>query len=156
MTDVTVTESATYPGENYIKSFFSDLPTDYRFSQVAYKEFEPATPIATNSKTVDFILSDCRSPNVYILQDTLMSVTVVIKKANKTSLPDTEAIVGPVNCALSSIFSSCDMKVNDISITKGADNFAYRNYLSQLLTFGEDCKTTVQYMSGNSKLIKFL
>lgn len=149
MTDVTVAESATYPGENYIKSFFSDLPTDYRFTSVTYAEVGPVTGATANSKTLDFILPAITEPHVYILQDTVMSLTVVIKKANKISLPDTKAIVGPVNCALSSIFSSCNMKINDISITKGSDFYGYRNYLAQLLTFGQDAKQTLQYLSGN-------
>ena len=86
----------------------------------------------------------------YLIDETLMSAQVLICKKDKTTLPDKAAIVGPINNALLSLFSSCDMRLNDLSVSHGVDFYAYKSYLSTLLTFGEDAKHTLQYMSGKN------
>ncbi len=150
MADVTVSESATVPGESYLKSFFSDLPTDYRFAKCVYQQVQPNTPLTKNTKTLEFILTALSPPMCYLIDETLMSAQVLICKKDKTTLPDKAAIVGPINNALLSLFSSCDMRLNDLSVSHGVDFYAYKSYLSTLLTFGEDAKHTLQYMSGKN------
>ena len=153
MTDVTVSENATLPSEDYVSSFFSKIPTDAKFSRVSYQQVVPSVPIDKNSTTVHFILESLKSPMCYVISEILMSATVIITKQNKVDLPDVGANVGPVNCALSSLFSSCSMKINDISLTEGAEYYAYKNYLSNLMTFDEDAKIT-QLSTAGKKISK--
>ena len=148
MTDVTVTEVKTVPSESYVSSFFSHLPTDSRFTKVAYAKIVPSTGINIYSDTISFIFTSLSSPSVYLLNDMLISAQVVITKKDRISLPDTTANVGPVNCCISSLFSSCTMKINDISVTEGAEFYPYKNYLSQTMTYDSDAKITQLLVGG--------
>jgi hypothetical protein len=116
--DVTVAETATIPGTDYVKNIFSTLPTDYRYSKITTQQVLPVTPLQPTSKTVDFILSKLDAPYVYLLSNTLICANVVITKENLLTVPDTGKTVGPINNALSSLFSSCFMSVNDTVITR--------------------------------------
>lgn len=148
MADVTVTEVKTVPSENYVSSFFATLPTDTRFTKVSYVERVPEIGMANLSDEVKFIFEMLSSPSVYLLSDMLMSATVVIVKEDRITLPDTTARVGPINCAVSSLFSSCTMKINDIPITEGADFYPYKNYLAQTMTYDSDAKICQLLIGG--------
>jgi hypothetical protein len=49
MADVNVLEQGTYPAEPMIKSFFRKLPTDLRFIQTEYRQFNSQTGVDKNS-----------------------------------------------------------------------------------------------------------
>lgn len=153
MTDVTVTEVKTVPSESYVSSFFTKLPTDSRFTKVAYAKIVPDNGINNTSDTITFIFNQLSSPSVYLMSDMLMSATVVITKKDRVTMPDTAANVGPVNCSLSSLFSSCAMKINDIQVTEGAEYYPYKCYLSQTMTYSTDAKITQLLVGG---LLKYL
>jgi hypothetical protein len=155
MTDVTVLEIQTVPSESYISSFFSKVPTDSRFVRVAYQQVMPFTAIDKTSDKVQFLFDTLKSPMCYLLSDMLMSATVVITKDDRVTLPDTDAKVGPINSCVSSLFESCFMKINDISITEAGDFYPYRTYLSQVLTYPQICKTSTM-VSGGKKWQYFI
>lgn len=117
MTDVTVNEVHTIPSQNYISSFFTKLPTDSRFVRVNYRKIGPTIPVDKVSDNISFILHDLKSPSVYLLSDMLISCQITITKKDKVTLPGLTARVRPINCAISSLFRSCVMKINDIPVT---------------------------------------
>jgi hypothetical protein len=56
--DVTAQESSTYPSGPYVSSFFSELPTDVRFSKTHYQQITPHSSTEKASQGVLFVL-DC-------------------------------------------------------------------------------------------------
>ena len=153
MTDVTVTETNVIPSQNYVSSFFSKLPTDSRFIRVNYQQISPFTAIDKTSNKIEFIFDTLKSPMCYLLSDMLMSVTVVITQTDRTTLPIQTARVGPANCAVSSLFDTCVMKINDISVTEAGDFYAYRTYLSQLMTYPDAAKSSQMIAAGKIRNI---
>ncbi len=77
---------------------------------------------------------------MYLIQDTTIEVTVVIKKKDG-SLPDTSKIVAPVNNFLHSMFEAVRLTINDIPITTSANNYPYKAYISNCLTYSNFVKT---------------
>jgi len=148
MTDVTAQESGTYPATNYINSFFTDLPTDLRFTKTIYQQITPHTAIDINSKNLQFILDRLDSPYCYIISDALIQGTVLITKADGVSLPDKTRFVAPINNSLGSLFSTQTMKINDDIITTSNELYPYRCYIQNLLTFDESVKVTQILPSG--------
>jgi hypothetical protein len=67
-------------------------------------------------------------------------VTVLITKKNG-SLPDKTKYVAPVNNFLHSIFESVRLIINDIPITASANNYPYKAYISNCLTYSNVVKT---------------
>jgi hypothetical protein len=54
--DVTLQESSTYPAGPYVSSFFSELPTDVRFSKTHYQQISPHSSTEKASQGVHFVL----------------------------------------------------------------------------------------------------
>jgi len=91
----TQSEFGTQPGQDYIKSLFSDIPADARFSSCRYIQIPPNTAIDLNTTQIIYSLPPRESPACYLLGDVLMKATVVIRKSDGLSLPDQTALVGP-------------------------------------------------------------
>jgi len=148
MTDITIQEAGTYPGTNYINSFFTDLPTDLRFTKTLYQQIVPHTAVNSNSKNLTFILDRLDAPYVYVVSDILMQCTVIITKEDGVSLPAKENYVAPINNSMSSLFGTLQMKINDDIISTQYDNYPYRCYLQNLLTFDANAKFCQLLPSG--------
>jgi hypothetical protein len=133
-----LTEAGTFPAQIYAESFFAKIPTDARFLQCTYQKFNPTSSI--DGKTIDFQLDRYDAANVYLIQDTTIEVTVLIKKKDG-SLPDKTKNVGPVNNFLHSIFESVRLIINDIPITTSASNYPYKAYISNCLTYPNSVKS---------------
>jgi hypothetical protein len=78
---------------------------------------------------------------VYLIQDTTIEVTVLIKKKDG-SLPDKSKTVGPVNNFLHSMFESVRLIINDIPITPSANNYPYKAYIANSLTYSSVVKNS--------------
>jgi hypothetical protein len=130
-------EAGTFPAQIYAQSFFSKLPTDARFLQCTYQKFQPSSNIT--GKTIDFVLDRYDAANVYLIQDTNVEVTVAIQKKNG-SLPDKTKIVGPVNNLLHSMFESVRLIINDLPISVCPNNYPYKAYISNCLTYSSIVK----------------
>ncbi len=78
---------------------------------------------------------------MYLIQDTNIELTVVITKKDGT-LPDTSKNVAPVNNFLHSIFESVRLIINDIPLTVSANNYPYKAYISNCLTYSNSVKTS--------------
>jgi hypothetical protein len=142
MADVTVQEVGTYPAQHIIDDYFTDVPSDFRYTCVEYRCFVTQTGIDRNSGELNFILPPQAAPYCYQLADTLMKVRLQIVKKGTNELPNPTAKVGPVNNVIGSLFEKMTLKINDELVTTVPENYAYKCYLKRLLTFNEDVKTT--------------
>lgn len=150
MADVNVQEAGTYPAQHIIDDYFTDLPTDFRYTSVEYREFGPQTGVSKDSQELTFILSSLVAPYCYQLSDTLMRVKVQIVKKGTSTLPDANAKVGPVNNVIGSLFSKMTLKINDDPVTTSPEYYPYKCYLKKLLTFDDDVKSTNFKVAGYS------
>jgi len=91
----TQAEFGTTPGQDYIKSLFSDIPADVRFSSVKYEPVPPNTAIDATTQQIIYTLNPKENPACYLIGDMLIKLQVVIKKADGVSLPADGAFVGP-------------------------------------------------------------
>ena len=148
MSDPTVQEQGTFPAENMVSSFFSDKPTDLRFTKVAYQQIVPHTAVDANSKNIEFILEKLDSPFCYLVSDMLMQANVIITKEDGVTLPDSTSEIGPSNNLLSTLFSSCIMKINDDIITASGELYPYKCYVSKILTYSAETKMCHFFTSG--------
>ena len=87
MADVTAGETASYPAQSFVKSYFSDLPTDLKYVKTEYTQIVPHTATDANSTNIEFVLEKMDSPFVYCVSDILLKATVTITKADGKSLP---------------------------------------------------------------------
>jgi hypothetical protein len=77
--------------------------------------------------------------NVYLIQDTCVEVTVAITK-NNGDLPSDSSKVSTVNNLLHSMFSAVRLTINDVPISVAPDNYAYKAYISNVLTYSTEVK----------------
>jgi hypothetical protein len=148
MADVTVQESGTFPAQHLIDDAFTDLPTDYRYTFVEYRQFVSHTAIDKDSRELNFVLPSQSAPYCYQLSDTLIKVKLQIVKKGQNVLPDASAKVGPVNNILGSLFWKMCMKINDDPVTTTPEYYPYKCYLKKLLTFSDDVKSSNLKVSG--------
>ena len=82
------------------------------------------------------------------LSEMILKLRVKICKADGTDVAHTLAdgtagdnpTVAPVNLWLQSLFSQIDVTLNETLISQSSNNYAYRAYLSTLLSYGADAK----------------
>jgi hypothetical protein len=158
MAEPTITESSTFPANEYLDDFFSDKPTDLRFTKTHYKKFSPITQHDKTGRIFEFSLPAQKAPYVYIFEDTYMSARVSIRKKNG-ELPDQflppsqprkrpmANNVGPVNCAVSSLFEDVQTFINDNQI-EISNNYQYRSFFNDLLSFDDVCKISLMETTG--------
>jgi hypothetical protein len=94
-----------------------------------------------DGKTIEFNLDRFDAANVYQIQETYCQVTIQILKSDGVSLPDKAKIVAPVNNILHSLFQSVRLTINDIPITVSPDNYPYKAYITNCLTYGPSVKS---------------
>ena len=132
-----LTEAGTFPAQIYAESFFSKLPTDARFLQCTYQKFMPSSSI--DGKTIEFNLDRYDAANVYLIQDTNVEVTVSITK-NDGTLPKYDQPLSTANNLLHTIFESVRLTINDMPITVAPNNYPYKAYISNCLTYSQSVK----------------
>lgn len=141
-------ENSVAPSAEYLQGFFSEQPTDLRFSKVEYEQIIPHSALDMNSHDVTFVLDTKEPPFCYLIGDMLMKATIIMTKKDGKTLPDKKKVVGPVNNVLSSIFRSCIMRINDTTISFQPDYFNYKNYISTLLSYPVCVKSTQLEICG--------
>ena len=130
-------EAGTFPAQIYAESFFAKLPTDARFLQCTYQKFMPSSSI--DGKTIEFNLDRYDAGNVYLIQDTNVEITVAIVK-NDNSLPAKATKIGTANNLLHTIFESVRLTINDMPITVSPNNYPYKAYIANCLTYPSSVK----------------
>ena len=133
-----LSEAGTFPAQVYAESFFSQLPTDARFLQCTYQKFMPSSSI--DGKTIEFNLDRYDAANVYLIQDTNVEVTINITKSDG-SLPANGTNIGPINNILHSLFESVRLTINDMPISVSPNNYPYKAYISNCLTYSTVVKS---------------
>ena len=131
-------EAGTFPAQVYAESFFASLPTDARFLQCTFQKFMPSSSI--DGKTIEFNLDRYDAANVYLIQDTNVEVTISITNSDGT-LPIKEKFVGLTNNILHSIFESVRLTINDKPISVSPNNYPYKAYISNCLTYSTFVKS---------------
>ena len=131
-------EAGTFPAQIYAESFFAKLPTDGRFLQCTHQKFMPSSSI--DGKTIEFNLDRYDAANVYLIQDTNIEVTVTITKDDGT-LPAAGKFVGTANNLLHSMFESVRLTINDMPISVSPNNYPYKAYISNCLTYSTFVKS---------------
>ena len=132
-----LTEAGTFPAQVYAESFFSRLPTDARFLQCTHQKFMPSSSI--DGKTIEFNLDRYDAANVYLIQETNVEVTISITKSDWT-LPIKGKAVSVVNNILHSIFESVRLTINDKPISVSPNNYPYKAYINNCLTYSNFVK----------------
>lgn len=132
-----LSEAGTFPAQVYAESFFAKYPTDARFLQCTYQRFVPSSSI--EGKTIEFNLDRYDAANVYLIQDTNIEVTVQITK-NDGNLPLKGTLVGVTNNLLHTLFESVRLIINDLPITVSPNNYPYKAYISNCLTYSASVK----------------
>jgi len=151
MADAIEEEASTTTAHNFADRYFSKFPVDSRFNRVKYEKISPATGLSMNTTKIDFVLSKRDPPQVYQIADTLMEATVVIvKKSDHLSLPDVERFVAPVNNCLSSLFETVVMQIGTNRISLAPENYSFKCYLADTLTYGSEVKSATLEAQGFS------
>jgi hypothetical protein len=94
-----------------------------------------------DGKTIEFNLERFDAANVYVIQETYCEVTVQIVKSDGVTLPDSTKTVAPVNNILHSLFESVRLTINDVPITVSPNNYPYKAYITNCLTYSPAVKS---------------
>ena len=93
-----------------------------------------------DGKTIEFNLDRYDAANVYLIQDTNVEVTINITKSDG-SLPANGTNIGPINNILHSLFESVRLTINDMPISVSPNNYPYKAYISNCLTYSTVVKS---------------
>jgi len=149
--DAIETEFNTQGVQNYASSFFTKLPTDQRYHLVKLEQIVPSTGLSKTSTTIEFTLPKRPAPQVYLVGGILLEVQVVIvNKKDGVSVPEKTRNVAPINDCLNSLFESVVTQVNHTKISGAPENFPFKCYLQNILTFNSDIKTSILESQGFS------
>ncbi len=88
-------------------------------------EFYPIASL-TNANQICFLLPRFTGPNCYLPNDLILQVETQLTKADGATKPDDGATVAPINNCLHSLFRTLRIYLNDLSITKSAENYAFK------------------------------
>ena len=146
--DALESEINTRPASNFIENFFSKLPIDSRFNKVEFQKFVPVTGLSKNTTKIDFKLEKRDPPQCYLISKALIEVSVTITTSDSTSLPAKAKNVASCNNSLHSLFSSVSMQINDQNVTNSQEDYPYKTYVANLLTFSADSKSSILECQG--------
>lgn len=116
---------------------FTVPPTQTSIEKGIFVEYPPVNSISDDVPLEFFVAS---SPGEYLdLAQTQLYVQAKVVKGVDSGNLNSEK-VGPVNLMLHSIFSQCDISLNDRLVSPSSNTYSYRAYLDTLLNFGSDAK----------------
>ena len=141
-----ISESAVFPSQSYASSFFTKFPSDSRFLKVTPQRFMPVRII--DGKDIEFSLDRYLAGNVILIQDTTLNVRIQIVKSDGVTLPDTQKFVAPRNNILHTLFSSVSLSINNVQISTAPDNYCYKAYITNLLSYPGYAKSTHLQLQG--------
>ena len=118
---------------------FAVPPTQTSMEQGSWVEYHPITTL-TDGSPVEFDISG--TGDDYIdFANTMLFVKVKVERLNGNNIA-ADAVVGPVNLFLHSLFSQVDISLNGSLITSSTNTYPYRAMLETLLSYGRDAKTS--------------
>lgn len=138
-------EPGIIPSQIFAQSFVSKLPSDERFLQNTYHKIVPTSSI--DGTKIEFNLQKFDAANVYLIQDTLIEVTIKIV-TDKDILPVKTKEVSVSNNILHSLFDQVKLTINDAPITSNAENYPYKAYITNLFSFDSSVKAAQLSLHG--------
>ncbi len=133
-------EHGTVPGEDWVQANFIEKFTNRRYESVEFQEFLPVTSIA-EARKIDFFLPRFSGPHMYLCHDLYVKVDIVLSKKDG-SIPSAAADVAPANNVLHSLFSECKVYLEDQIVNDSNENYAYKAFIIDLLSFDSNAKYT--------------
>jgi hypothetical protein len=118
---------------------FSVPPTQTSIENGSWVEYHPLTAVDDGSP-IEFDISGTGEDYIDFA-NSVIAVKVKITQANGNNLAN-DAVVGPVNLFLHSLFSQVDISLNGTQITSSTNTYPYRAMIETLLSYGEDAKKT--------------
>ena len=116
---------------------FQMIPTQTAIEDGHHVEHRPLSAI-TDHGPIEFFISPSESEYIDP-SDTYLYVKMRVVNADGSNLAD-DAAVGPENLTLHSLWSQCDLSLNDTLITSSSNTYAYRAILETLLSYGNEAK----------------
>lgn len=117
-------------------ALFSELPTNTTIENSFYVEYKPSTSIQDSDSKIEFKISG--NANHYIdLADSFLYLKLKITDDEGNDIAANEN-VSTANNLLHSLFSQCDVFVNDQLISHSNNCYGYKAYIETLLSYGSD------------------
>lgn len=139
MADALVQEANTQLVNEFSSLFFQDLPTDLRYISTEFHKYSPTNAI-TEDSDIRFFLPAFTGAAVYILKDCYFEVKVNLQE-NDAKLADTK-VASVVNNTAHTLFKSCSMYLNDEIVNTDFDNYHYKAYIKNVLSYSNSVKQT--------------
>ena len=116
---------------------FSVPPTQTSLETGFFTKYRPLS-VLTSQGPVEFCIA-AESLHYIDLANTFLYVRASVTQANGAALEENSEIA-PVCNFLHTLWSQCDLYLNDTLVTQSGNNYPYRSYLETLLSFGKDAK----------------
>ena len=140
---------------NFFLACFNEYLSHRRFEDVYYISHQTICATA-GSTAVEFSLPAQTTNRVYLFNEHVLEIHLRMVKKDGTALPD-KTLVAPVNNIIDSLFDNVTIKLNSTNINPRDQKYAYRAYLSKLLSYNNDAKQTWLQAEGwyEDELLKY-
>ena len=116
---------------------FAVLPTQTSILSGTWDEYHPISNLLDGSP-IEFHVAG--TPEEYVdLSQTKLHIKAKITNGDGTNLAE-DAQVGPSNLFLHSLFSQCEVSLNERLVSVASNNYPYRAYMESLLNYGREAK----------------
>ncbi len=116
---------------------FTVLPTQTSILSGTWDEYHPISSLLDGSP-IEFNVAG--TPEEYVdLSQTKLHIKAKITNADGTRIAQA-AQVAPANLFLQSLFSQCEVSLNERLVSVASNNYSYRAYLETLLNYGREAK----------------
>ena len=118
---------------------FTVPPTQTSVVSGTWDTYHPISNLLEGSP-IEFHIAD--TPEEYVdLAQTKLHIKAKITNGDGTNLV-AGAPVGPTNLFMQSMFSQCEVSLNERLVSPASTNYPYRSYLETVLNYGRDAKET--------------
>lgn len=136
-------EANVTPAGNLVDDLFERIPQDQRFTRIVYEKYFPIAVMGGDAQEVKFEMRAKPFPNCYLLSDILIGAKLNIYKSDGKTLPAKSSTVSTINNSLHSLFSTCELAINNQTVNSSNANFYfYKAFFSTLFTFSSEVKLT--------------
>ena len=116
---------------------FSVPPTQTSLEDGIFTEYRPMSML-TLAGPVEFCIA-AESSNYIDLANSFLCIGALVTQADGTDL-EQGIEIAPICNFLHTLWSQCDLYLNDTLVTQSSNNYCYRSYMETLLSFGKDAK----------------
>jgi hypothetical protein len=112
---------------------FANRPVQSSMLETVETSYKPIAPADQND--LEFLVPGDSDTYIYLDIKLFVRGKLVSSTGKDVDLSDH---TGVTNNLLHSLFSECNIKLNDVNFMRARENFHYRSYLETLLTYGSD------------------